>query len=584
MTGAAVDAGSAALLVEAHRRASRADGPGPLAGVLAESARQVLGASATVVLVREPLSHEVRASAVSGAPADGVAGLVRAVGALAADLPGPCALGASDGAVVEQLLARLGGSRLLVVPLTGARGDDVGLLVAGVADDVDPAGHDVAQLRCSAEAELVRGLRTEQLERRALYDAATGLPAPVLLEAAVAEALATAGDDEVALLVVSVDQLQSVARSFGRVVADELARKVAARLVVAAGEAARVARLPQGFGVLVRGRPGGAADLAARVLRRLQDPWTVGRRQVRSTCRAGVAVAAPGTTPALLLQQAESAWSAAGRRPQGGWVLYGADLTATAHEQLVLETLMQAALAGGEFAVRYQPQVEVSSGRVVGAEALVRWHRASGVVAPDRFIPAAEATGVVVDIDRWVMGEAFSQARRWLDDGLGRLRMAVNVSGATLAEPGFAASVLDAVGAAALDPHDVEVEVTESLELLEGVDAVGELAVLRDAGVHVALDDFGTGWSNVGRLRSLPVDRVKIDRSFVSQIGADGDGEALCAAVIGLARTLDLDVLAEGVETTHQLAVLQERGCTEFQGYLTSPPVPADAFAALVAR
>jgi hypothetical protein len=186
VTGPALGAGQASLLLDAHRRAARAEGPGQVAGVLAECARSVLRAPGAAVLVREPLSHDVRASAVAGAPADGVAGLVRAVEAIAGDGPAARVLAASDDVVSAQLLALLGGERLLLLPLSDARGDDVGLVVAGVAADLDPDGPEVGGLRCTAEAELVRGLRTEQLERRALYDAATGLPAPVLLEAAVA--------------------------------------------------------------------------------------------------------------------------------------------------------------------------------------------------------------------------------------------------------------------------------------------------------------------------------------------------------------------------------------------------------------
>lgn len=571
-----------AALLDAHRRASCAETVDQVVGVLAESARTVLGAAAAVVTAWEPLSRDVLASRTSGAGGDAVGGLARSCSGLLDAVQGQrTLLRPGDDRLGDQVLALLGGPALLVLPLADARGDDLGVVVAAV--DAAATGEATwDELRTTAESELGRALREQALQQRALYDAATGLPTGVLFEAALADALGTA-DGELAVLLVSVDQLQAVSRSFGRVVADELARKVAARLLVTASTGpASVARLPQGFAVLVHGQAGSAAARAAALVSALEEPWLVGRRSVRSTCRIGLAVARPGVTPGLLVEQAEAALAEAARRPRAGWVAYGAGLTEVAHEQLVLETLMQAALAAGEFSVRYQPQVEVASGRVTGAEALVRWHRPDGVVSPARFIPAAEASGVIVEIDRWVMGEAFRQSRRWRDDGLAGLRMAVNVSSRTLAVPGFAGTVVEAAASAGLHPGDVEVEVTETLELLEGEHAVQELALLRDHGMHVALDDFGTGYSNVGRLRRLPVDRVKIDQSFVRDIATGGDGEALCAAVIGLARTLDLDVIAEGVETREQLAVLEARGCREFQGYLTSPPVTADAFATLV--
>ncbi|MDP3714093.1 MAG: GGDEF domain-containing phosphodiesterase [Mycobacteriales bacterium] len=578
---------TAELLLVAHRRASAAQDVRGVLDIMAEAGRLGLDAACVVLAVWEPLSRDVRCCVSSGAPAGTDAGLARAVAALSVSADGEGRLVRSgDDPLADQVLSSVGGSALLVLPLLDGRGDELGTLVAAVEDDGGrrtPRDPDVVQMHASALAEVVRALRGEHLQRRALYDAATGLPGPVLFEAAIADALSGSEGGEVTLLLVSVDQLQSVARSFGRVVADELARKVTARLLITAGAARwSVGRLPQGFGLLVQGAPGSAADAAARVVSALEQPWVVGRRSVRSTCRVGLATAPAGGTPALLLQHAEAALGEALRRPRGGLVAYGAGLTARAHEELLLETEMQAALGAGEFHVRYQPQVQVGTGRVVGAEALVRWQRESGMVTPARFIPAAEATGVIVDIDRWVLREALRQSRAWLDSGLAPLRMAVNISSRTLAAPGFRSWVVDAMAESRLDPDQVEVEVTESLELLEGEEAVVDLRALRELGVHVALDDFGTGYSNVGRLRSLPVDRVKIDQSFVQGIAEGGDGEALCSAVIGLARTLDLDVIAEGVETLQQLAVLEQRGCTEFQGYLKSPPVLPEAFALLV--
>ena len=562
-------------LLAAHRRACSADDLRAAMGVIVEAAVAGLPARGAVLVVWEPLSRSPRATVVSGAAGGREEGLARAASSLVDAGP---VVSRDAGALPAQVLDALGGDLLVVLPLVGARSEELGVLLAAVDERSGDLLTGLAEVRDSAVAEVSRALRSEQLRQRALYDAATGLPGPVLLEAAIADALGS--PVRPAVLLVAVDQLQSVARSFGRVVADELARKVAARLLVAAGPGRwTVARLPQGFAVLV---PEHDDAVAGALVTALEEPWVVGRRSVRSTIRVGVAVAGPSSTPALLVEQAEAALAEAARLPQGGWVAYGSRLTAVAHEELLLETMLQAALAADELSLRYQPQVDVATGRVTGAEALVRWHRDSGVVTPDRFLPAAERTGVIVEIDRWVVRAALRQARQWLDAGVGPLRMGVNASTRTLASPGFVDCVASALAESGLRPDDVEVEVTESLELLEGDSALRQLGALRDLGVHVALDDFGTGYSNVGRLRALPVDRVKIDRSFVQGIADGGDGEALCAAVIGLARTLDLDVIAEGVETPEQLAVLEARGCAQFQGYLKSPPVPADAFPALV--
>ncbi|MDX6223629.1 MAG: hypothetical protein QOE64_5, partial [Frankiales bacterium] len=305
-------------------------------------------------------------------------------------------------------------------------------------------------------------------------------------------------------------------------------------------------------------------------------------RNVRSTCRIGLAEREPGISSDELLERAQAALDAAVALPRAEVVTYGPQLANDAHERLVLETLLQAAVRSGELRVCYQPQVDVVSGQIMGAEALVRWRRPSGLVTPDRFIPAAEATGVIVDIDRWVLAAACRQAQEWVTAGHTPLRIAVNISSRTLALPGFAEVVMAELELSGLAPDQLEIEITETLSLFQGDEAVRELSVLRRHGVHVAIDDFGTGYSNVGRLRELPVDRVKIDQSFVRDI-AGADGGAICSVIVGLARTLELDVIAEGVETAEQLAILGALGCAEYQGYLVSPPVDAAEFERIVA-
>ena len=565
-----------AALLSVHREGARTGSPRDALQAAAGILRAALGCRWVLATAWDPMTMRTRFSVL-----DGVAGDAAPLLRLAADPTiVSAALAPATRDLAQDLLRKEGGcaaARTVVLAEAGA--DPLGMLVLGL-DGEPPPEAELDQVAATVTAELVRAVRAESETRRALYDAATGLPGPLLLDAVLQ---AADPDAEVALLLVSVDQLQAVSRSFGRAVGNEMLRKVAARLLVAGGAGAWSAyRLPRGLGVLTVGHPGTAAAATDTILAAMQEPWQLGRRSVRSTCRIGVALRSDDTASAeVLVEQAEAALDAALARPRAGAVTYGREIAASAHENLVLETLLQAALRSGELVVRYQPQIDVANGGINGAEALVRWHRPSGVVTPDRFIPAAEATGVIVDIDRWVLRESCRQAQRWVDQGRPPIRVACNISSLTLAAPGFAEGVLAELASSGLAPGLLEVEITETLSLFEGDEAVQELAVLRRHGVHVAIDDFGTGYSNVARLRELPVDRVKIDQSFVRDI-ADGDGAAICSVIVGLARTLDLDVIAEGVETPEQLAFLDGLGCAEFQGYLASPPVEAADFELLL--
>jgi predicted signal transduction protein with EAL and GGDEF domain len=564
-------------LLEVHRAGARAASLRDALQGTVEVLRSSLVVPWVLAVVWDPMSTRVRCSVIDGVGTEAAGRLL----ALAAELGPPAetpVVVTSDDLRIGPLLEAGGTRRAAAIPLVEG-GDPFGVVLVALAQrSLDPA--ELREIGLTVSAEAVRAARDERTQRRARYDAATGLPGPLLLDA-VAEAADR--EQELALLLVSIDQLQSVARSFGRATGNEMLRKVAARLLVAGGAGAWSAyRLPRGLGVLTVGPAGTAAAAADTILAAMEAPWVLGRRSVRSTCRIGIAVRDdPTVSSAVLIERAEAALDAALARPRAGVVTFGPELTASAHENLVLETLLQAALRSGELRVRYQPQVDVETRAVRGAEALVRWIRPSGTVTPDRFIPAAEATGVIVDIDRWVLREACAQAKKWADEGRGRLRMACNVSSMTLASPGFAEHVLSELRTSGLAPELLEIEITESLSLFEGGQCVQELTVLRERGVQVAIDDFGTGYSNVGRLRELPVDRVKIDQSFVRDIAA-GDGAAMCSVIVGLAHTLALDVIAEGVETDEQLGVLSELGCEEFQGYLVSPPVDAAGFELLL--
>jgi EAL domain-containing protein (putative c-di-GMP-specific phosphodiesterase class I)/GGDEF domain-containing protein len=564
-------------LLHAHRRAAAAESLRSVLEAVGDQLRTDLGLTWVLTVVRDPLTLEVRCGVTTGLGDRSAAMLDLAAELGESDVASRAALTADDVDPLAPVLALGEVAGATVVTLADPDGDALGFTVLGGVATL--SGPEREQIAVSLSAEVKRAARDELTRRRSLYDVATGLPGPLLLDDVLR---AVEVEDEVALLLVSVDQWRAVSRSFGRAAGNEMLRKVAARLLVAGGAGAwSVYRLARGLGVLTVGPPGTAQVAADSLMEALQEPWVLGRRSVRSTCRIGLAVRRPGQVGDSLVECAEAALDVAMTRLRAGVVVHGPEMTASAHESLVLETLLQAGLTSGELRVRYQPQVDMATGSVVGAEALVRWLRPSGLITPDRFLPAAEASGLIVDLDRWVLRTACRQAKAWVDAGRPPLRMAVNVSSRTLAAPGFATSVIAELEASGLDPDQLEVEITETLALFEGDEAVRELTVLREHGVHVAIDDFGTGYSNVGRLRDLPIDRVKIDQCFVRDIGGE-DGGAICSVIVGLARTLHLDVIAEGVETEEQRAFLDDLGCGEFQGFLRSPPVEPAAFEQLL--
>ncbi|MEW6445016.1 MAG: EAL domain-containing protein, partial [Pseudomonadota bacterium] len=253
-------------------------------------------------------------------------------------------------------------------------------------------------------------------------------------------------------------------------------------------------------------------------------------------------------------------------------------------DHILMRNGLLRALEHEEFIVHYQPQLDIASGRMTGAEALIRWrHPELGVIMPDRFIGVAEESGLIVEIGRWVMREACRQVRQWQSlSGVGDLRVAVNISALQLRRGDLEQTVHDALEASGLPPSCLELELTESVLLKDYAQSLVVMERLRRLGVKMSIDDFGTGYSSLAYLKQLPVDRLKIDRTFVRDVLGDPDDAAITQAVISLGHILGLDVLAEGVETEAQLAFLREHGCDEFQGYVFSRPLSAEAFERLL--
>jgi predicted signal transduction protein with EAL and GGDEF domain len=357
---------------------------------------------------------------------------------------------------------------------------------------------------------------------------------------------------------------------------------VADRLRLATRDADTVARMSgDGFTVLLPGvgSPATAAVVAEKLLAELRRPFSLEEGyELYMTASLGVALFPDhGADGSALLRNADSAMHQAKDAGGDGYRLYDSGMNREAHLRVARESELHAGLRQGDLRVLYQPQVDLRSHRVVGVEALVRWqHPRHGLLGPVEFVPLAEQSGLVVELDAHVLRRACAQARAWRDAGLRPIRIAVNLSGRNFANDRLIDTVRDALEEAALPAESLELEITEGLALRDSDGAFALLARLRDLGVHVAIDDFGTGYSALGRLHRFPVDRLKIDRSFVSGIASAEGNAPLVSAFLGIARGLRLGVIAEGVETVEQATFLHRHGCEEAQGFLFSRPVEPD--------
>jgi diguanylate cyclase (GGDEF)-like protein len=418
----------------------------------------------------------------------------------------------------------------------------------------------------------------EQVAYLTRFDPVTGLANRTLFRERLDTALAAADRAEapVALILLDLDRFKTVNDSLGHACGDRLLQAVAGRMERAGG--GDVARLGgDEFAVIV---PGADADVAFLRARQIMDtmsaPFNLDGHEVYVTPSIGVSCyPRPSDGADVLTRNAEAAMYRAKERGRNNLQAFAPEMAGPATERIRLEAALRHALTREEFVLFYQPQVELASGRVVGLEALLRWHHPLlGLVTPSRFIWLAEETGLIVPIGEWVLSTACAQAKAWDEAGLGPHRMVVNLSARQFRQEHLAQSVAQALAASGLAPERLALEITEGA-LMENTRRNDSLvAELKALGVGISIDDFGVGYSSLAYLKRFPVDILKLDRSFVRDIATDPGDVAIARAVIALARGLRLSVIAEGVETPEQVAVLRAEGCENGQGYLLGRPLP----------
>ena len=432
----------------------------------------------------------------------------------------------------------------------------------------------------------------EQLRHQALHDPLTGAGNREMLMTHLAESLEAAASS-CALLLVDVAGMKAVNDSLGRDGADELLVAVCERLIIAAGGTAHVARIggdvfaaATRLGTAGEDDPTAAAESwAGRALASLRDAFSVRGQHVSISAYAGLALGDTGVDERELMRRADIALELAKetRASHGEHVeLFDVEHDQVRAERRLLAADLRRAIDADELRLVYQPQLDLRTGTVAGVEALIRWeHPQRGLLMPMIFLPIAEASGLTAAIDSWVISTACAQARAWRDQGLPELTMAVNICGHDVETgPVLVEHVRNELRRHRLPAHLLEIELTESVALRDHEEAETVLADLRALGVRIAIDDFGTGYSTLDRIRDLPIDRVKIDRTFVRRAG--GDGAPLLRAMLAMAHSLGLDAVAEGVETTQDLDLLRRWDCDVMQGYLVSKPVAPDQIPALL--
>jgi diguanylate cyclase (GGDEF)-like protein len=435
------------------------------------------------------------------------------------------------------------------------------------------------------------GLETanKQLRHLATHDVLTGLPNRVLMDDRIGQCIALADrqSQRFAVIVLDVDRFKMVNDSFGHRVGDELLKEVALRLKGVVRDVDTVARLGgDEFVLIITQSPeaDAAQKVAARIIEVMQTPVRIAGIDVHTTSSMGIAFyPQDASTIEALLAHADAAMYFAKQKGRNNFQCFMPPMDTATQEKVRLETDMHVALERGQFQLHYQPKVNTATGAMHGAEALLRWtHPELGEVPPSKFIPIAEECGLIGAIGAWVVREACRQARVWQDKGLPPLRVAVNLSASQFRQGDLLSIIRDALNTAGLEARYLEVELTESVVMSDPEESIAILEQLSAMGVLVSVDDFGTGYSSMSYLRRLPIDKIKIDRGFIGEVMSRPDDASIVRAIVSLAHSLKLKVVAEGVESVEQLEFLKTLGCDQYQGFHFSPALAPAQFEALV--
>ena len=477
-----------------------------------------------------------------------------------------------------------------IVILSGQDDEETALrsLESG-AEDYLVKGHGGGEAMSRSIRYALQRKRAEQrLAYLEQYDGLTGLANRALFQDRLEQALTRADRDGnmVVVMFLNVNRFRNINSEFGHRHGDAVLREVSGRLTDSVREGDTVARMGgDEYSVILEGFTDAqdVLPIAEGIMDAFSQPFLVDGQEIALNVSLGIAVRPP-SEGSRLLPDAEFAMSRVKEQGRNVYQFYTEEMNVQAFERLTLESNLRRALKRDEYVLYYQPKVDLHTGRILGAEALLRWrHPDMGLVSPAKFVPVLEDTGLIVEVGNWALHVACEQARGWADDGFGLLQVAVNLSARQFREEGLAEAINGCLKEVGLDPRCLELEITESLVMEDPEASRGMLERLKsEKGIQVSVDDFGTGYSSLSYLKLFPLDLLKIDKSFVQNITDDPNDAAIVTAIINLAHGLGLKVLAEGVETRGQLDYLRERGCDQAQGYLFSRPLPAEDLTALL--
>lgn len=428
----------------------------------------------------------------------------------------------------------------------------------------------------------------EKLQYQAMHDDLTGLPNRILMMARINQAIETSDRNGTiaAIMFIDLDRFKLINDSLSHAVGDELLQVTASRLQASLRAEDTLARLGGDEFVIIFtniSHEDNVIALAQKVKDTFREPFYIAERSVTVTASIGISLYPNnGASANVLLSNADAAMYSAKEAGANNFQFYTIEMNNHSLAKLDRETQLRNALINDELFLNYQPEYDINTGRIVAAEALLRWHHPEkGILLPIDFVPLAEETGLIISIGEWVIRTACKQNKAWFDAGLPPMRVAVNVVSQQLKQKNFVSIVGQILQESGLKPELLEIELTENI-IINSLDIIKTITDLKELGVTIALDDFGTGYTSLGHLNKIPLDRLKIDRSFIENIKTVDDDDVIIRAVIAMAHNLNLEVLAEGVETEQQLNFLKTHHCSEVQGYYYSQPLNAESFRELL--